>query len=612
MNNQENVNEISKIISTDTNPYNVYNLIKSNYDENKIDNEIYIKLINRFVYTSHVFDTRVHEILINYFKKKFNTEELTDDILFKNINNNSLIEMLLIVFLLIKPKILLNSKLENINHNVRVHKNLDKLLCEKCLYNIITSVDDFYNTVIVNYNYYHVYNGLNNKILYNKISKLFRLICPGLTFTHIQKPLELTNQTNQDNQTNQTNKIKIRLLCDLSLSDTQVCTNQTNQDNKIKIGFLCDILLSDTSVCNDRIGIIASLIKDTKYQVYIFTKSAIEGQLYKAIINSIEFKNKIMLTESIIESRTTILKYNIDILVYPEIGMDPFYYYLAYSRLAPIQINTWGHSETSGIDTIDYYFSSKYYEIPDAQKFYSEKLVCLDSLCTYYYSLKLYDFYLNLDKTTQNDNLLYFNLPSNCNIYGIFQTVFKYEYNIIEIIKNILYQDPKAIIIILTYNKIEEAFLNFLNNNLGYHINRVRILKRYKLEKYCKLIKCVDVILDSYPFGGCNTSLQAFSLGKVVITLPGDKLSSRFTYGFYQKMDITEPICTSIKDYVDKSIYYANNKTELRKIEEKIIQNRHKLFQENDSIITWKNKLEELYNNQREICISKPNIDIIV
>jgi predicted O-linked N-acetylglucosamine transferase (SPINDLY family) len=580
MNNQENVNEISKIISTDTNPYNVYNLIKSNYDENKIDNDIYIKLINRFVYTSHVFDTRVHEILINYFKKKFNTEELTDDILFKNINNNSLIEILLIVFLLIKPKILLNSKLENINHNVRVHKNLDKLLCEKCLYNIITSVDDFYNTVIVNYNYYHVYNGLNNKILYNKISKLFRLICPGLTFTHIQKPLELTNQT--------------------------------NQDNKIKIGFLCDILLSDTSVCNDRIGIIASLIKDTKYQVYIFTKSAIEGQLYKAIINSIEFKNKIMLTESIIESRTTILKYNIDILVYPEIGMDPFYYYLAYSRLAPIQINTWGHSETSGIDTIDYYFSSKYYEIPDAQKFYSEKLVCLDSLCTYYYSLKLYDFYLNLDKTTQNDNLLYFNLPSNCNIYGIFQTVFKYEYNIIEIIKNILYQDPKAIIIILTYNKIEEAFLNFLNNNLSYHINRVRILKRYKLEKYCKLIKCVDVILDSYPFGGCNTSLQAFSLGKVVVTLPGDKLSSRFTYGFYQKMDITEPICTSIKDYVDKSIYYANNKTELRKIEEKIIQNRHKLFQENDSIITWKNKLEELYNNQRDICISKPNIDIIV
>ena len=77
-------------------------------------------------------------------------------------------------------------------------------------------------------------------------------------------------------------------------------------------------------------------------------------------------------------------------------------------------------------------------------------------------------------------------------------------------------------------------------------------------------------------------------------------------------MDITEPICTSIKDYVDKSIYYANNKTELRKIEEKIIQNRHKIFEENDSIITWKNKLEELYNNQRDICISKPNIDIIV
>jgi len=610
MNNQENINKITEIIGTDTNPHDVYNLIKLNFDEKKIDNDIYIKLINRFVYTSHVFDTRVHDILINYFKKKFNTEELTDDFLFKNIINNTIIESLLIVFLLIKPIILFNSKLENINHNVRVHKNLDKLLCEKCLYNIITSVDDFYNTLIVNYNYYHVYNGLNNKMLYNKISKLFRFICPALTFTHIKKPLQLTNQSNQSNQTNQTKQIKIGLLCDTLISDIAACTNQTNQTNqtnKIKIGFLCDLLLTDTSVCNDRIGIIYNLIKDDKYQVYIFTKSKLEGQLYKIIINSTGFKNKIMLTESIIESRNIILKYNIDILVYPEIGMDPFYYYLAYSRLAPIQINTWGHSETSGIGTIDYYFSSKYYEIPDAQKFYSEKLICLDSLCTYYYSLRLYDFYLKLNETTQYDNLLYFNFPSNCNIYGIFQTVFKYEYNIIEIIKNILYEDPKALIIILTYNKIEEPFLNFLNKNLGYHINRVRILKRYKIEKYSKLIKSVDIILDSYPFGGCNTSLQAFSLGKVVMTLPGDKLSSRFTYGFYQKMNITEPICTSIKDYVNKSIYYVNNKTELRKIEEKIINNRHKIFEEYDSVVTWKNKLEELYN-----LYNNQNVNIVV
>ena len=40
--------------------------------------------------------------------------------------------------------------------------------------------------------------------------------------------------------------------------------------------------------------------------------------------------------------------------------MRPFY--LAFARLAPIQITTWGHSETSGIDTVDYFVSSKYFE----------------------------------------------------------------------------------------------------------------------------------------------------------------------------------------------------------------------------------------------------------
>ena len=54
MNNQENVNEISKIISTDTNIYNVYNLIKSNYDENKIDNDT-------------TFDQRSPLEIYNYF-----------------------------------------------------------------------------------------------------------------------------------------------------------------------------------------------------------------------------------------------------------------------------------------------------------------------------------------------------------------------------------------------------------------------------------------------------------------------------------------------------------------------------------------------------------------
>ena len=86
---------------------------------------------------------------------------------------------------------------------------------------------------------------------------------------------------------------------------------------------------------------------------------------------------------------------NMDILVYPDIGMNPFTNAMALYRIAPVQINTWGHSVTSGIDNIDYYVSSKYFELPDlekAQELYSEKLIAQDSLSTFYNNYEIERF----------------------------------------------------------------------------------------------------------------------------------------------------------------------------------------------------------------------------
>src|SRR6185503_2599429 len=42
-----------------------------------------------------------------------------------------------------------------------------------------------------------------------------------------------------------------------------------------------------------------------------------------------------------------------DVLIYPEVGMDPTTARLAALRLAPLQAASWGHPETSGLPTID-------------------------------------------------------------------------------------------------------------------------------------------------------------------------------------------------------------------------------------------------------------------
>ena len=59
---------------------------------------------------------------------------------------------------------------------------------------------------------------------------------------------------------------------------------------------------------------------------------------------------------------------------------------LAHFKMANKQYNTWGHSDTSGYPEIDYFVSSKLYELPleESSEHYSEKLILQNGLCTCY------------------------------------------------------------------------------------------------------------------------------------------------------------------------------------------------------------------------------------
>ena len=84
-------------------------------------------------------------------------------------------------------------------------------------------------------------------------------------------------------------------------------------------------------------------------------------------------------------ARQIIAQQQLDVLLYTDIGMDPFTYTLALSRLAPVQCVTWGHPSTTGLETIDYYLSSELFETEDADQYYTEELVRLKTIPAYSY-----------------------------------------------------------------------------------------------------------------------------------------------------------------------------------------------------------------------------------
>ena len=77
---------------------------------------------------------------------------------------------------------------------------------------------------------------------------------------------------------------------------------------------------------------------------------------------------------------TSIVGCGLDVLIYPEIGMDPLTAKLASMRLARVQAATWGHPETTGLPTIDHYLSAEALEPPNASANYTEQLVALPHL----------------------------------------------------------------------------------------------------------------------------------------------------------------------------------------------------------------------------------------
>ena len=73
-----------------------------------------------------------------------------------------------------------------------------------------------------------------------------------------------------------------------------------------------------------------------------------------------------------------------DVLIYPEIGMEQIIEKLAAMRLAPLQCMLWGHPVTSGLPTIDVFFSAAALEPHNATAHYREQLHRLPGLGTCY------------------------------------------------------------------------------------------------------------------------------------------------------------------------------------------------------------------------------------
>ncbi|MBW2195748.1 MAG: hypothetical protein JRF37_09315 [Deltaproteobacteria bacterium] len=277
------------------------------------------------------------------------------------------------------------------------------------------------------------------------------------------------------------------------------------------------------------------------------------------------------------QARHCLAGHSMDILFYPEIGIDPLTYFLAFSRLAPVQCTTWGHPDTTGIPNMDFFLSSRHAEPSNAQDHYSERLFLLERFVMYCYRPKLSAKQLTREQ---------FGFSKNQNLYVCPQHLFKFHPDFDGILRAILRKDRHAMIILfegehahwtrLLRDRFSRVFPNMLD--------RVCFQPRISQEDFFSFLNMSDVILDTPHFNGGYTSMLSFACGAPIVTWPGQFMRTRLTLALYKQMGILDCIADSADAYVDLSLRLAGDHVWRDEIKEKIRTRAHVLFEDHRAI----------------------------
>jgi protein O-GlcNAc transferase len=294
-----------------------------------------------------------------------------------------------------------------------------------------------------------------------------------------------------------------------------------------------------------------------------------------------------------------IQKDNLHILVYPEIGMDPLTLKLAALRLAPVQCTSWGHPDTSGLPTIDYYLSSELMEPPNGDEHYTEQLIRLTNLSVYYTPRDISPVVVKRDS---------FGLRPESILYLCCQSLYKYLPQHDEVYPRIAKQlvDCQFMFIVNHKSKlvtdkfqsrIEKAFNKF-DLDISKH---VVFLPRLDPEHFHAINRMADIYLDSIGWSGCNSTFEALDCNLPVVTMPGAFMRGRHSVAILRMMEITETIALSIDEYISIAVKLGEDSGYRNHLVNKIAERKHLAYRDKTCIQALESFFEKTIKDLQSI-----------
>ena len=402
-----------------------------------------------------------------------------------------------------------------------------------------------------------------------------------------------------------------------------------NASSAITVGFLSGRFRSH-SVARVTRGLIERLARSPRFRVVVLLSTRFSGNnAHDAVTRAISAsaERSVELPGDVDGARRAIERERLDVLVYAELGeVDPFIYSLAFSRLAPIQAKFWGHFATSGLSSIDYYLTADAFApdrwSPAGDALFTEQLIRLQGMSAYLLppgttgtgrgcaSVEAqHEAYASIAGGSEN----------GAHLYVCLQHLSKFHPQFDEVLRQILRRDKRAHVVLVFQEgwmlwkaRLVARFRATLGSAV---LRRVHFLPPLSHQQFLALVGAAVVALDTFPIGGCITTLEALGCGTPVVTWPGAMLTEHFAAGMYKLMRVAAEksvansstarlaerscVATTADDYVRKAVQLGKD-TDLRaRVSDHISTHEHALYGDTTAVNDWAAFLERAVGQVR-------------
>ena len=162
--------------------------------------------------------------------------------------------------------------------------------------------------------------------------------------------------------------------------------------------------------------------------------------------------------------------------------------------------------------------------------------------------------------------------------FGSFNNALKLNANVIKIWSEILCRIKGSKLILLDKRFEDVDYQEYIRNFFLINgVNKMQILfegykdRKILMENYNR----IDIALDTFPYGGMTTSMEAIYMGVPVFTMVGDSFLSRATYSLNKNLGLEEYIASNEQEYISKIMNISNNIDKIQDTKKFLLDNRN-------------------------------------